>query len=78
MYHSIIFLEINFKSLKGEIFILFNLVNKFVVYFTKCIDAKNSIIPAGEIVNILWPDSVTYRAEVNGHWYEALYQVSGN
>lgn len=39
------------------------------------VDAKTNIIPAGEMVDILWPDSMTYRAEVTGHWYETMCQV---
>lgn len=39
------------------------------------VDAKSNILPDGEIVEILWPDSVTYRAEVTGHWFESVSQV---
>lgn len=39
------------------------------------VDARNNVLPVGEIVNILWTDAVTYRAEITGHWYEALCQV---
>lgn len=39
------------------------------------IDARTNVVRNGELVQILWPDSITYRAEVTGHWYEAICQV---
>lgn len=41
----------------------------------KNIDATTNIVSNGEIVQVLWTDSLTYDAEITGHWFETMCQV---
>jgi len=39
------------------------------------VDAKNHLVADGEMVQVLWTDSLIYQAEITGHWFETICQV---
>jgi len=39
------------------------------------VDAKNQVQADGTSVDVLWTDSLSYPAEVTGHWYDTVSQV---